>query len=137
VYGTVVSALLSEMDGALDRGHVVVIGSTNRLDFIDPAFRRPGRLGIELEVSLPKTEGRKEILKIHTSKWNEPANEAVLDMVASQTRGFSGADLKQLTRESAQNALRRTYPQVYASKQKYLLDMEKVKVANFSGNFDL
>ena len=63
---SVVSTLLSLMDGLDTRGQVIVIGSTNRLDAIDPALRRPGRFDRELYFPLPNANGRRAILDIHT-----------------------------------------------------------------------
>ncbi len=62
----VVAQLLALMDGLEERGQVVVIGATNRIDAVDPALRRPGRYDRELEIGVPDLEGRKEILQIHT-----------------------------------------------------------------------
>ena len=57
------------MDGMDNRGQVIVIGATNRPDAIDPALRRPG-FDREFYFPLPDLGSRKEILKIHTRKWN-------------------------------------------------------------------
>ncbi|MBR9705616.1 CDC48 family AAA ATPase [Candidatus Pacearchaeota archaeon] len=62
----VVSQLLTMMDGLQNRGKVVVIGATNRLNSIDPALRRPGRFDREVELRAPDKKGRLQILKIHT-----------------------------------------------------------------------
>lgn len=62
----VVAQLLTMMDGLEERGQVVVIGATNRVDAIDPALRRPGRFDREIEIGVPGEKDRKEILSIHT-----------------------------------------------------------------------
>ncbi len=62
----VVAQLLTMMDGLEERGQVVVIGATNRVDAIDPALRRPGRFDREIEIGVPLEEDRLEILRIHT-----------------------------------------------------------------------
>lgn len=62
----VVAQLLTMMDGLEERGQVVVIGATNRVDAIDPALRRPGRFDREIEIGVPGEEDRLEILRIHT-----------------------------------------------------------------------
>ncbi len=62
----VVAQLLALMDGLEERGQVVVIGATNRIDAVDPALRRPGRYDRELEIGVPDLEGRKEVLQVHT-----------------------------------------------------------------------
>jgi transitional endoplasmic reticulum ATPase len=62
----VVAQLLTMMDGLEERGQVVVIGATNRLDAVDPALRRPGRFDREIEIGVPSELDRIEIMKIHT-----------------------------------------------------------------------
>ncbi|RZN14718.1 MAG: AAA family ATPase [Methanosarcinales archaeon] len=62
----VVAQLLTMMDGLEERGEVVVIGATNRIDAVDPALRRPGRFDREIEIGVPDREERKEIFRIHT-----------------------------------------------------------------------
>jgi SpoVK/Ycf46/Vps4 family AAA+-type ATPase len=56
IHASIVSTLLALMDGLDNRGEVVVIGATNRLDAIDPALRRPGRFDREFRFSLPTLE---------------------------------------------------------------------------------
>ena len=107
----VVAQLLSLMDGLEERGEVVVIGATNRVDAIDPALRRGGRFDREIEVGVPDRDGRKEILQVHTR--NMPLADAIdLDAYAENTHGFVGADLESLAKESAMHALRRIRPQL-------------------------
>ena len=107
----VVAQLLSLMDGLEDRGEVVVIGATNRVDAIDPALRRGGRFDREIEVGVPDRDGRKEILQVHTR--NMPLVEGIdLDEYAENTHGFVGADLESLAKESAMHALRRIRPEL-------------------------
>ncbi|MGM0606655.1 MAG: AAA family ATPase, partial [Halobacteriota archaeon] len=107
----VVAQLLSLMDGLEERGQVVVIGATNRVDAIDPALRRGGRFDREIEIGVPDRDGRKEILQVHTR--NMPLTDGIdLDVYAENTHGFVGADLESLAKESAMNALRRIRPQL-------------------------
>lgn len=53
IHASIVSTLLALMDGLDDRGEIIIIGATNRVDAIDPAFRRPGRFDRELYFPLP------------------------------------------------------------------------------------
>ena len=107
----VVAQLLSLMDGLDERGEVVVIGATNRVDALDPALRRGGRFDREIEVGVPDREGRKEILQVHTR--NMPLSDSVnLDEYADNTHGFVGADIESLAKEAAMNALRRIRPEL-------------------------
>ncbi|MFB6122233.1 MAG: CDC48 family AAA ATPase [Haloferacaceae archaeon] len=107
----VVAQLLSLMDGLEERGEVVVIGATNRVDAIDPALRRGGRFDREIEIGVPDQNGRKEILQVHTR--NMPLTEEIdLEEFAENTHGFVGADIESLTKEAAMNALRRIRPRI-------------------------
>jgi cell division protease FtsH len=91
--------LLVEMDGFDDNGQLVVIGASNRVDSLDPALMRPGRLDRQVFVSPPDLEGRERILEVHTQ--GKPLGEVDLGMVARQTSGLTGADLANLCNEAA------------------------------------
>uniref|UniRef100_A0A672SUX5 Bromo domain-containing protein n=1 Tax=Sinocyclocheilus grahami TaxID=75366 RepID=A0A672SUX5_SINGR len=129
IHSSIVSTLLALMDGLDSRGEVVVIGATNRLDSIDPALRRPGRFDREFLFSLPDREARKDILKIHTRQWDPQLSDAFLEELADKCVGYCGADIKAVCSEAALCALRRCYPQIYASSQKLLLDVESISVS--------
>ncbi|HHO57232.1 MAG TPA: AAA family ATPase, partial [Thermoplasmatales archaeon] len=107
----VVAQLLALMDGLEERGKVVVIGATNRINAIDPALRRPGRFDREIEIGIPDKKGRKEILEIHT-RGMPLAEDVNLDKLAEMTHGYSGADLEALCKEAAMRALRRVLPDI-------------------------
>jgi len=111
----VVAQLLALMDGLEERGKVVVIGATNRINDIDPALRRPGRFDREIEVGIPDKKGRIEILTIHT-RGMPLAKDVDLDKFASITHGYSGADLAALSKEAAIRALRRVLPEINLEK---------------------
>lgn len=107
----VVAQLLTMMDGLEERGQVVVIGATNRLDAIDPALRRPGRFDREIEIGVPSNSDRVEILKIHTR--GMPLYDDVrLEELSERTHGYTGADIAALSREAAIRALRRYLPHI-------------------------
>jgi len=114
VYGEVekrvVAQLLALMDGLKERGQVVVIGATNRVNSLDPALRRPGRFDREIEIGMPDKAGRLTILQIHTR--GMPLADVDLKVLASTTHGFSGADLAALCREAAMKTLRRALPRI-------------------------
>ncbi|KAK9853642.1 hypothetical protein WJX84_007609, partial [Apatococcus fuscideae] len=86
-YASLVSTLLSLMDGLHDRGHVIVIGATNRPDSVDPALRRPGRFDREVYLGLPESKEREAILNIHTSKWPQHPTAKLLGLLAEATQG--------------------------------------------------
>ncbi|KAM4042046.1 ATPase family AAA domain-containing protein 2B isoform 2-T3 [Anomaloglossus baeobatrachus] len=126
IHSSIVSTLLALMDGLDNRGEIIVIGATNRLDSIDPALRRPGRFDREFLFSLPDQKARKHILQIHTRDWNPKLSDAFLEELAEKCVGYCGADIKALCTEAALTALRRRYPQIYASSQKLQLDVSSV-----------
>ena len=107
----VVAQLLASMDGLKGRGHIIVIGATNRPEAIDPALRRPGRFDREIEIGIPDAKGRLEIIQIHTR--GMPLTDDVdVDHMAQITHGYTGADLEALSREAAMKALRRYLPRI-------------------------
>ncbi len=97
--------LLVEMDGFDAQQGLILIAATNRPDTLDPALMRPGRFDRTIIVNLPDIRGREEILKVHTRKIKLAAT-VDLKSVASQTPGFSGADLANLCNEAALMAAR-------------------------------
>ncbi|KAI9746699.1 MAG: hypothetical protein M1818_000413 [Claussenomyces sp. TS43310] len=126
IHASIVSTLLALMDGMDGRGQVIVIGATNRPDNIDPALRRPGRFDREFYFPLPDLEGRKSIVNIHTKDWG--IDEAFKTSLAHATKGYGGADLRALCTEAALNAIQRTYPQIYSSNNKLVIDPETIKI---------
>ncbi|XP_076622694.1 ATPase family AAA domain-containing protein 2B isoform X2 [Colletes latitarsis] len=128
IHASIVSTLLALMDGLSDRGEVIVIGATNRIDAIDPALRRPGRFDRELLFPLPAMKERLEILKIHVSKWKNPPSDQLLEVLAEKATGYCGSDLRALCTEAVLQGLRRTYPQIYMTSNRLLLDPERVAV---------
>ncbi len=122
-----VAQLLTLMDGLKSRGQVVVIGATNRPDSLDPALRRPGRFDREIEIGVPDTEERKEVLEIHTR--NMPLAEDVdLDKIAGTTHGFVGADLESLCKEAAMRVVRRILPEIQNDEEIPKEVLEKIVV---------
>src|ERR687894_451523 len=104
---TLVSQLLSLMDGLNDLGCVCVIATTNRPPALDAALRRPGRFDHEIEIGLPDAEARLHILEIHT-RGMPTAPDLDLKHIAQHTGSYSGADLEALCREAALVCMRRT-----------------------------
>ncbi len=111
----VVAQLLSLLDGLEGRGEIIVIGATNRVNDIDPALRRPGRFDKEIEIGVPDTDGRHDILLIHTR--GMPLNNDVdLRLMAEKTHGFVGADVEALAKEAAMLAIRKILPNINLDK---------------------
>ena len=98
------------MDGVDQLNNILIIGMTNRLDMIDEALLRPGRLEVHMEISLPDEKGRHQILNIHTAKMRQ---NGVLDedvdllYLASQTKNFSGAEINGLIKSATSFAFNR------------------------------
>lgn len=128
IHASIVATLLALMDGMDGRGQVIVIGATNRPDSVDPALRRPGRFDREFYFPLPDQKARRAILDIHTKGWDPPLQPSFKDSLADITRGYGGADLRALCTEAALNAVQGTYPQIYASNQKLIIDPSTIKV---------
>ncbi|KEG04190.1 hypothetical protein YYE_01093 [Plasmodium vinckei vinckei] len=100
----VVNQLLTEMDGLSQREGIYIIATTNRPDIIDKALLRTGRFDQLIYVSLPKYQGRIDILK-KLSK-NMPLDKDIdFKKISILTKGYSGADLHGVLRESAFIAL--------------------------------
>ena len=80
------------MDGTKGRGHVIVIGATNRPNSLDTALRRFGRFDREIDIGVPDEIGRLEIMRIHTKNM-KLSDDVDLAIVAKDTHGFVGADI--------------------------------------------
>jgi transitional endoplasmic reticulum ATPase len=103
-----VTQLLSLMDGLRRAESVIIVGTTNRIDSIDPALRRAGRFDKEVYFPTPSVPGREEILRVQTREM--PLSEEALEhlpRIAERAYGFVGADLMELAREAGLNTLRR------------------------------
>ena len=99
------SQLLTLMDGLEEVDGLILMATTNRIQAIDPAFRRPGRFEEEIFVGPPSAAARAEILSIHTREMplTVEAQDAIT-AVADETGGFTGADLMHLARSAGLEA---------------------------------
>ncbi|XP_058749228.1 calmodulin-interacting protein 111 [Vicia villosa] len=88
-----VGTLLLLMDGIRRNEGLLVIAATNRLDHIDPALRRPGRFGVEIEIGVPSQTQRRDILRTILCEIDHSLSETQIEELASITHGFVGADL--------------------------------------------
>jgi AFG3 family protein len=115
--------LLTEMDGFGTNSGVIVLAATNRADMLDPALLRPGRFDRHIYLELPNMKEREEIFKVHM-------RPLVLDdtidthFLASQTPGFSGADIANICNEAALIAARKKKDK--AGKQDFLDAIDRV-----------
>ncbi len=110
--------LLSELDGFDTRAGMILLAATNRPEILDPALLRAGRFDRQVLVDRPDKVGRVQILQVHSRKIRMAAN-VDLEIVASLTPGFTGADLANLVNEAALLATRR--------------DAAEVTLADFTG----
>lgn len=97
--------LLTEMDGFDANTGVIIIAATNRPEVLDPALRRPGRFDRQIVVDRPDKIGREAILKVHARNV-KLAEDVNLEIIATRTPGFAGADLANLVNEAALLAAR-------------------------------
>lgn len=97
--------LLNQLDGFDDRGEVKVIMATNRIDSLDPAMIRPGRIDRKIEFPLPDEKTKRGIFKIHTAKMTL-SDDVNLDEFVIAKDELSGADIKAICTEAGMLALR-------------------------------
>lgn len=115
--------LLAEMDGIGREEGIIVMGATNRPEYLDPALLRPGRFDRRIILDLPDVNDREDILKIHC-KGKPLALNVNLRELAERTSGFSGADLANLANEAAILAARKGKTQIL--QEEFLESIEKV-----------
>lgn len=98
--------LLNQLDGFVSDDRVKVLAATNRVDTLDPALLRSGRLDKKIQLPLPSLESRESVLKIHSRKLNFDGNSVNWKELARSTEEFNGAQLKAVTVEAGMIALR-------------------------------
>ena len=97
--------LLAELDGFERDSKVILICATNRVDFLDDALKRPGRLDKHIYVGNPDVKTRKELFLIHTK--NKPlSNDVDVDTLAEVTHGFSCAEVANVCNQASLIAIR-------------------------------
>lgn len=107
---SVVNQLLSKMDGVDQLNNILLIGMTNRLDMIDEALLRPGRLEVHMEINLPDEHGRRQIISIQTNKMRTNGvmdDDVDMDELAALTKNFSGAEIAGLVKSATSFAFSR------------------------------
>ncbi|MBA0569380.1 hypothetical protein Golob_006815, partial [Gossypium lobatum] len=128
VHDSIVNQLLTKIDGVESLNNVLLIGMTNRKDLLDEALLRPGRLEVQVEISLPDENGRLQILQIHTNKMKENsflAPDVNLQELAARTKNYSGAELEGVVKSAVSFALNR---QVSMDDLTKPVDEENIKV---------
>lgn len=105
---SVVTMLLSKMDGVNSLDNIFIIGMTNRKELLDPALLRAGRFELHVRIGLPDYDGRKQIFMIHTNKMRENSmisKNIDFDMLANLTQNFSGAEIEAIVKSAASSTL--------------------------------
>ncbi|KAL6314767.1 hypothetical protein AAG906_027116 [Vitis piasezkii] len=128
VHDSIVNQLLTKIDGVESLNNVLLIGMTNRKDLLDEALLRPGRLEVQVEISLPDENGRLQILQIHTNKMKENsflAPDVNLQELAARTKNYSGAELEGVVKSAVSFALNRQLSMDDLTKP---VDEESIKV---------
>jgi len=97
--------LLNQLDGFESSQQIKVIMATNRMDILDDALLRPGRIDRKIEFPAPDEAARADILKIHSRRMNLMRGIA-MDKIAAKTNSSSGAELKAVCTEAGMLALR-------------------------------
>lgn len=115
--------LLAEIDGFDHLDDVKIIGCTNRLDILDPAITRPGRLDRLIEVPRPDAEGIKDIFAVHTKQMN--TEKIASGELVKLLEGLSGAEIRSVCTEAGYFAIRSKRDKV--KHQDFIDAIEKVK----------
>ncbi|MBX9665974.1 MAG: AAA family ATPase, partial [Candidatus Obscuribacterales bacterium] len=118
--------LLVEMDGFKANDGIILMAATNRPDVLDPALVRPGRFDLQVLVDNPDRFGRHEILQIHT-RGKKLGPDVDLEVVATNTPGFSGAELEGAANNAAIVAARRINDEVAKLRKEKVSEEEIAK----------
>ena len=133
---SVVSQILTELDGLEELKDVTVIGATNRPDMLDPALMRPGRMERHIYVPPPDAEGRKKIFDVYLEDGETIlAADVSIDDLVTETEHFVGADIEALVRE-AKLAAMREFIQVMGDKPEQEITDAAVNVRITRKHFD-
>lgn len=122
---------LAEIDGFKPLANVKIIGCTNRMDILDPAVIRPGRLDRLIEVPIPNAKGLKEIFKIHTKNMTLD-RKTRKDVLLKKMKGFSGAEVKAAITEAGYFAIRSNRTKVIH--HDFLCAIDKVRQEEIEGD---
>jgi len=126
--------LLNQLDGFEPAQNIKVIMATNRIDILDPALLRPGRIDRKIEFPHPNTENRVSILKIHSRKMNLLRN-LDLKSIAEKMPNASGADCKAVCTEAGMFALRER--RVHVTQEDFEMAVSKVMKKDGESNVSL
>lgn len=126
--------LLNQLDGFEATNKIKVLMATNRIDILDAALLRPGRIDRKIEFPNPNEESRLEILKIHSRKMNLMRG-IDLKKIADQMNGASGAELKACCTEAGMFALRER--RIHVTQEDFEMAVTKVMKKDSDKNMSL
>lgn len=125
-HDSTLNELLVNMDGFKSKPGIFIIGATNRVDLLDAAMTRPGRIDKKIYVGNPDTVTRKEILRIHIK--GKPMDTRIsMDDLLQMTQGYSGAQIENFLNEAMLYALRDN------RKEMSRLDLEQMATRTLTG----
>merc|ERR1719164_292459 len=126
--------LLNQLDGFEAHQNIKVIMATNRIDILDDALLRPGRIDRKVEFPNPNEESRFEILKIHSRKMNLMRG-INLRKIAGQMTGASGAESKAVCTEAGMFALRER--RIHVTQEDFEMSVAKVMKTDADANMSI
>ncbi|CAB9502700.1 proteasome regulatory subunit 8 [Seminavis robusta] len=126
--------LLNQLDGFEPAQNIKVIMATNRIDILDSALLRPGRIDRKIEFPNPNIENRKAIMKIHSRKMNLLRN-IDLTSIAEKMNAASGAECKAVCTEAGMFALRER--RVHVTQEDFEMAVSKVMKKEGDSNVSL
>ncbi len=117
----VTSEFLQQIDGIKHSGGIVLVGSTNRPDALDPALLRPGRMDKYIFVPPPGKSDRAKLFQEYLKK-APCANDLDYDLLAEKTDGYTGADIANICREAKMHALEQTI----SSEEEHVIELKSL-----------
>eukprot|EP00127_Corallochytrium_limacisporum_P000046 Clim_evm25s2 gene=Clim_evmTU25s2 len=126
--------LLNQLDGFEAHQNIKIIMATNRIDILDSALLRPGRIDRKIEFPAPNTDARLDILKIHSRKMNLTRG-IDLRKIAEQLIGASGAEIKGVCTEAGMYALRER--RVHVTQEDFEMAVSKVMQKDSDRNMSI
>eukprot|EP00188_Purpureofilum_apyrenoidigerum_P004276 Plantae.Rhodophyta-Purpureofilum_apyrenoidigerum.ctg4746.p1 GENE.Plantae.Rhodophyta-Purpureofilum_apyrenoidigerum.ctg4746~~Plantae.Rhodophyta-Purpureofilum_apyrenoidigerum.ctg4746.p1 ORF type:complete len:406 (-),score=104.62 Plantae.Rhodophyta-Purpureofilum_apyrenoidigerum.ctg4746:150-1367(-) len=126
--------LLNQLDGFEPTKNIKVLMATNRIDILDPALLRPGRIDRKIEFPNPNEDARLDILKIHSRKMNLMRG-IDLAKIAKQMNGASGAEMKAVCTEAGMYALRER--RVHVAQEDFEMAVSKIMRKDAESNMSL
>ncbi|CAL1530919.1 unnamed protein product [Lymnaea stagnalis] len=126
--------LLNQLDGFEPKQNIKVIMATNRIDILDSALLRPGRIDRKIEFPPPNEEARLDILKIHSRKMNLTRG-INLRKIAEMMPGASGAEVKGVCTEAGMYALRER--RVHVTQEDFELAVAKIMLKDSEKNISI